>query len=311
MNLLPGYRIIQKSHEGPNTVIYRAQQEQDGHSVILKAFQPDAHPAKAFSQAQHEYHITRSLNADNAESAILSYRLDQYQNTPWIVFEDFGGESLDRAMQSRAFGLIERLQIAIKITQALGQIHALNIIHNTINPSHIVLNTETGQLKLIGFGLATVFKQEQPTLESSNSLEGSLAYLSPEQTGRVGRLLDQRSDLYSLGVTLYELFGQRLPFVSTDPMELVHCHIARAPMPLRVLNADIPKPLSDIVLKLLAKAPEQRYQSAWGLQCDLEQCLSLAEFYSAQARPFSAMETFPLARRDIPNGFQIPKKLYG
>ncbi|MGC1951853.1 MAG: AAA family ATPase, partial [Gammaproteobacteria bacterium] len=142
-------------------------------------------------------------------------------------------------------------------------------------------------------------------------LEGNLAYLSPEQTGRMNRSLDYRSDFYSLGVTLYELFGRRLPFESSDPLELVHCHIARIPKPLHRLDPEIPPPVSDIVAKLLAKTAEQRYQSAWGLQADLAQCLSLIEHYQAQAKPVGEMDTFPLARQDIPDRLRIPERLYG
>ena len=155
----------------------------------------------------------------------------------------------------------------------MGKIHIASVIHKDINPGNIVLNPDTGVVKIIDFGIATQFNRTNPTFKSPHVLEGTLAYLSPEQTGRMNRLLDYRTDFYSLGVTFYELLTGHLPFPITNILELVHCHIAKALVPPHELNATIPKPVSDIILKLMAKNAEDRYQSAWGIKADLKICV--------------------------------------
>ena len=155
------------------------------------------------------------------------------------------------------------LRLAIDLTKILGKIHAANIIHKDINPGNIVVNPDTGVVKIIDFGIATQFSRTNPTFKSPHGLEGTLAYLSPEQTGRMNRSIDYRTDFYSLGMTFYELLTGHLPFPTTDLLELVHCHIAKQPVSPHQLNAAILEPVSEIVLKLMAKNAEDRYQSLW------------------------------------------------
>ncbi len=177
-------------------------------------------------------------------------------------------------------------------------------MHKDINPSNIVLNPATGQVKLIDFGISTVLSRETPAFRNANVLEGTLAYISPEQTGRMNRDLDYRTDFYSFGVTLYELLTGLLPFPSTDALELVHSHIARLPPPPHVIRSDLPLAVSAIVLKLLAKNAEDRYQSAYGIVADLAECLR-------QWRASGSIAPFLLGRHDSSDKFQIPQKLYG
>nr|WP_322715030.1 serine/threonine-protein kinase PknK [Nostoc sp. ChiSLP03a]MDZ8216324.1 serine/threonine-protein kinase PknK [Nostoc sp. ChiSLP03a] len=194
--------------------------------------------------------------------------------------------------------------LAIALTNILGRIHAANVIHKDINPGNIVLNLDTGVVKIIDFGIATQFNRTNPTLKSPHILEGTLAYLSPEQTGRMNRLLDYRTDFYSLGVTFYELLTGQLPFSTTDVLELVHCHIAKHPIAPNEINTTIPKPVSDIILKLMAKNAENRYQSAWGIKADLEIC-------AEQLAEIGQISSFQLGLQDASGQFQIPQKLYG
>ncbi|WP_242540959.1 serine/threonine protein kinase [Phormidium pseudopriestleyi] len=264
MLTLPGVAVQVQIYESSNSLLYRGIREQDNQSIILKLLKENYPTAQELIRYRTEYEITKSLNVPGV---VQVYDLQKYQNRLVMLIEDFGGESLSYWMQHRQFTLSEFLQIAIKTTEALAQIHAANIIHKDINPGNLVLNPTTGQIKIIDFGISTQLTRENTTLKNINSLEGTLAYLSPEQTGRMNRCVDYRSDFYSLGITFYELLTHRLPFESTDPLELIHCHIAKQPIPphlqVEKLHADgkflergiekIPPVLSKIILKLMAK----------------------------------------------------------
>ena len=237
-------------------------------------------------------------------SLIKTYELLRYQNSLVIILEDFGGQSLKLLQSQNQWGLEKFLTIAIKITESLAAIHKNNIIHKDINPSNIVYNPQTEKLKIIDFGISSRLSQEFLTVLPPEQLEGTLSYIAPEQTGRMNRGIDYRSDFYSLGVTFYELLTNKLPFETSDPMELVHCHLAQKSLPVHELIPNIPLAISNIIDKLLAKTPEDRYQSALGIKADLETCL--IQFKSqGQISPFS------LGSQDITEKFHIPQKLYG
>ncbi|MBD1922696.1 AAA family ATPase [Microcoleus sp. FACHB-831] len=303
---IPGYQILTQIYESINSKIYRAIREQDNRAVILKVLKEDYPTPNKLTQYKQEYEITRNFNL---AGVIKAFALLPYQKTLVIILEDFGASSLQQLMNEpiglkHTLPLSEFLSIAIKTAEILGAIHALNVIHKDINPSNIVFNPETETLKIIDFGISTVLTRENPTLKNPNVLEGTLAYMSPEQTGRMNRTLDYRTDFYSLGVTFYELLTGQLPFETTDVLELVHCHIAKQPVPPHQLLPEIPKVVADIVMKLMAKTAEERYQSAWGVKADLEKCL-------AQLHENGNITDFPLASSDISDKFQIPQKLYG
>jgi predicted ATPase/signal transduction histidine kinase/tRNA A-37 threonylcarbamoyl transferase component Bud32 len=301
MITIPGYQILAQIYENAKSLVYRGYRERDGQIVILKLLKQDYPTPAELTRYKQEYEITRSLNL---EGVVRAYDLHKYNNTLVILLEDFGGESLKILMKSRKLKLEEFLSLAIRITEILGEIHQQNIIHKDINPSNIVFNPTTGQLKIIDFGVATQLSRENPTIKNPNVLEGSLAYISPEQTGRMNRAIDYRSDFYSLGVTFFELLTHQLPFEVSDAIELVHCHIAKHPVPPHEVNPEIPKAVSDIVMKLLAKTAETRYQSAYGIKFDLQSCLT-------QLQTNSLILEFPLARQDVSEKFQVPQKLYG
>src|SRR4028118_214116 len=306
MMKFPGYQILAQIYESANSAVYRARREKDDRAVILKVLKEDYPTPAELTRYKQEYEITCNLDL---EGIVKTYGLEPYQRTLFIILEDFGAFSfrqlLDSHIESNSnFSLPEFLKIAIKITEILGQIHSSNIIHKDLNPSNIVFNRETGILKIIDFGISTQLSRENPTLKNPNVLEGTLAYMSPEQTGRMNRSLDYRTDFYSLGVTFYELLTGKLPFETTDALELVHCHIAKVPMSPHQVNSEIPKALSDIVMKLMAKTAEERYQSAFGIKADVESCLT-------QLESDGEISEFPLACFDISDKFQIPQKLYG
>ena len=301
MLAFPGISAIAQIYESANSFVYRGIRDRDGQATILKVLKENYPTPAELDRYRTEYNITKSLKLPGV---VQVYDLQKYQNTLVMFLEDFGGESVKIWMQQRQFSLKEFLEIAIATTESLGQIHAANIIHKDINPSNIVVNPTTQQVKIIDLGIATQLTRETPTLKNPNILEGTLAYISPEQTGRMNRTLDYRTDFYSLGVTFYEMLTHQLPFDSADLLELVHCHIAKQPLPPALINPKIPQVVSDIIMKLMAKTAEERYQSAWGIKADLEECL-------AQLTSQQNISEFPLGRYDISDRFKIPQKLYG
>jgi predicted ATPase/signal transduction histidine kinase/GAF domain-containing protein/tRNA A-37 threonylcarbamoyl transferase component Bud32 len=301
MIAIPGYQILAQIYESSNSQVYRAIRECDHSYAIVKVLKQDYPTPEELARYKQEYEIIRNLNL---EGAIKAYSLEPYQRTLAIILEDFGGSSLKVLQQQRHFTLAEFLHIGIQIAEVLGKIHTAHIIHKDLNPSNIVFNPTTGQVKIIDFGIATVLSRSHPSLKSPQVLEGTLAYISPEQTGRMNRSLDYRTDFYSLGVTFYELLTQQLPFETLDALELVHCHIAKQPIPPHELNPEIPLVVSNIIMKMLAKNAEDRYKNAWGIQADLILCLM-------QLEANGVIEDIIPGEYDISDKFQVSQKLYG
>ncbi|MGJ5632806.1 trifunctional serine/threonine-protein kinase/ATP-binding protein/sensor histidine kinase [Nostoc sp. CALU 1950] len=300
---IPGYRISEELYNGSRTVVYRGYREADSLPVAIKLLKnpyPDFNELLSF---RNQYTIAKNLNSP---LIVQTYSLQAYQNGYALVMEDFGGISLkDWEVKGRGQSLQEFLEIAIALCNTLDILYRERIIHKDIKPANILINPETKQIKLIDFSIASLLPRETQTLINPNGLEGTLAYISPEQTGRMNRGIDYRSDFYSLGVTFYELLAGKLPFESKDPMELVHCHIAKNPPNLsEIKGIKIPQVLCDIVMKLMAKNAESRYQSTLGLKFDLEKCL-----YQLQVS--GEIQNFDIAQRDVCDRFIIPDKLYG
>ncbi|WP_353929426.1 AAA family ATPase [Okeanomitos corallinicola TIOX110] len=298
---LPGIVVRTQICESAASLVYRAIREDSHQPIIIKLLKQEYPTPEELSRYRTEYQITKSLNLSGV---VKVYELQKYKNSLVMLLEDFGGDSLQFLNQQQRFNLQDFLQIAIAITESLAQIHAVNIIHKDINPSNIVFNPVTKELKIIDFGISTQLTRENPTITDPNILEGTIAYISPEQTGRMNRSLDYRTDFYSLGVTFYELLTNQLPFLTTDALELVHYHIAKQPLTPSEINPDIPPMLSAIVMKLIAKTAEERYQSALGIKADLENCLN-------QLSTHNYIANFQIGSQDIYDKFQIPQKLYG
>ncbi|MEG4030115.1 MULTISPECIES: AAA family ATPase [unclassified Microcoleus] len=301
MLTLPGVEITELIYESANSLVYRAFRQPDSLPVILKVLKENYPTPQELARYRTEYKITQSLNLSGC---IKAYDLQPYQNTLVMFVEDFGGESLKIWMQQQKFSIAEFLRIAIATTESLQQIHSAHIIHKDINPSNIVFNPASGELKIIDFGISTQLTRENYTIKNPNFLEGTLAYMSPEQTGRMNRSLDYRTDFYSLGATFYELLTYQLPFDTHDVLELVHSHLAKQPLSPSQVNPEIPQIVSDIVMKLMGKNAEERYQSAIGIKADLEECLN-------QLHTTKNISVFAIGCQDISNRFQIPQKLYG
>ncbi|AUS99957.1 serine/threonine protein kinase [Nostoc sp. CENA543] len=297
-----GYSISEELYNGSRTQVYRGYREVDRQAVVVKLLK---NPYPSFNELlsfRNQYTIAKNLNSP---LIVQTYSLEPCQNGYALVMEDFGGISLQEwGTRETQQSLEEFLVIAIALCDILDLLYHERIIHKDIKPSNILINPQTKEIKLIDFSIASLLPRESQTLVNPKVLEGTLAYISPEQTGRMNRGLDYRTDFYSLGVTFYELLTGELPFSSTDAMELVHCHLAKTAPLITEINPQIPSVLSKIVSKLMAKNAEDRYQSALGLKYDLMNCLT-------QLRETGKIDSFKIASRDVCDRFLIPDKLYG
>jgi len=249
---------------------------------------------------EREYALKSELESAWAARPVA---LARHNDRLALVLEDPGGFPLDRLL-GRPLQVEEFLQIAIPLTNALGRMHARGLIHKDIKPANVLFDRAGGGAWLTGFGIACRQPREHQGPEAPEVIAGTLAYMAPEQTGRMNRLIDARCDLYSLGVTFYEMLTGTTPFNATDPMEWVHCHIARKPVAPDERVAEIPGPISAVIMKLLAKTPEERFQTAAGVEHDLRRCLTAWET-DGHIAPFD------IGGNDMPVRLLIPEKLYG
>lgn len=298
---LAGYQIIEQLYSGSRTQVYRAIRESSSQAVVIKFLKREYPTFSELVQFRNQYAIAANLDIIGI---IKPYSLEVYHNGYALVMEDFGGISLRQFTQGKTLKLEQFLSIALQLLETLHQLHQQRVIHKDIKPANILIHPKTKQIKLIDFSIASLLPRETPEIQSPNGLEGTLAYLSPEQTGRMNRGIDYRSDFYSLGVTFFELLSGQLPFESHDPMELLHCHIAKLPPFVCDFNTDLPLMLGEIVRKLMAKNAEDRYQSILGLKHDLITCVE-------QWRETGKHTWFDLGLRDVSDRFTIPEKLYG
>jgi predicted ATPase/class 3 adenylate cyclase len=294
------YREVELIREGKNTIVSRAVRATDDTPVIIKQLRLLYPSPERIASFHRELDLT---NLASSEGVIEAYGVEQHEGAVQLILEDFGATSLAQQASSRRFTLEELLDIAIAVSEALTVIHDRGIIHKDISPTNVVRNATTGQIKLIDFGISSRLRRASEQAQAPRALRATPAYMSPEQTGRMNVALDYRTDLYSLGATLYELLTGQLPFAMNDLLELVHAHIARVPGAPIELDGTIPKIVSDLVMRLLEKRAEDRYQSARSLSHDLEQCRErLAD---------GRVSAFELGTRDSEGRFTIPQKLYG
>ena len=298
--LISGYTLVEEVHRGHKRVVYRALRAADHLPVVIKMVVGDLVSEKDVARLTREFEILKRVEIDGVVKAIAL----QKHAPPALVMEDVHGESLRNLIDSDRVGLKTFLPPACRLCEALGELHRQGITHRDITPNNIVLNVSTGQVRLIDFGIASSITLEKHQPRHPNRLEGTLVYIAPEQTGRMNRVSDHRVDLYSLGVILYELATGQLPFQSSDPLETIHAHIAKVPTPPDVLAPSTPPMVSAIIMRLLAKNAEDRYQSAHGLLADLEVC-------DVQWRERGSIEEFRLGRDDFSVHFHVSQKLYG
>jgi hypothetical protein len=293
-------RILWRDHERALCRGSRVDPNGRRTSVLIALPPSDRAPPIAIERLEHEYGLRDVLDAGWAARPIELAREGAQAR---LVLEDPGGELLERLLDA-PLDTGQFLSLAIDIAAALAGAHRCGLVHKDVKPANILVDCADGGARLTGFGVASRLPHEKQAAEPPEIIAGTLAYMAPEQTGRMNRSIDSRSDLYALGVTFYRMLVGALPFGGADAMEWVHCHIARQPTPPAERAPTVSRPLSDIVMKLLAKPAEGRYQTAGGLERDLRRCL---EQWERQGH----IDPFPLGERDAPERLVIPEKLYG
>src|ERR1700730_15091382 len=298
-----GYSGLRVVWEDGDRVFCRGWRDgaDDDRNTVLVVLPAAEHPTSdSLNRLTHEYGLKDDLDdAWAARPVALTHDNDRMT----LVLKDPGGVPVDRLL-GEPLEVSHFLRIAIPLAGALRQVHERGLIHKDIKPANILVDAASGGVWLTGFGIASRLPRERQSPAPPESIAGTLAYMAPEQTGRMNRSIDARSDLYALGVTLYQMLTGSLPFTAADPMEWVHCHIARKPVPPSERLATVPVAVSNLVLKLLAKTAEERYQTAAGLARDLRRCLAAWE---AQHR----IDVFPLGQKDTPDRLLIAEQLYG
>jgi predicted ATPase/signal transduction histidine kinase/tRNA A-37 threonylcarbamoyl transferase component Bud32 len=298
----PGYTGVEQIYLGARSTVYRARRIADDQRVILKIASAE-HIALAEARARLDHEL-ELLTAIRSDRVIRAHDVETLGGEAMLVLQDFGGVSLDGHLRRVRPSLAGALDLAIAVASALRDIHAAGIVHRDVAPTNIVYNAATGETRLIDFDIATVWRTDHRGFAPPATLEGTLSYMAPEQTGRMNRTTDSRADLYALGVTLFEMLAGRLPFVETDILAVVHAHLAVRPPALETIDPAIPRPVSATVMKLLAKAPEDRYQTAEGVLADLRRC---AEELAATGQ----IADFALGRDDVGVRFELTQQLYG
>jgi PAS domain S-box-containing protein len=295
------HSVIGLISAGADARLYRALAGDGLKPVLLKTTGSGNPRARDLDRLRHEYELLSDLNCPGVPRV---HALIEQGGTVVLVHEDGGGDLLERVIDGRPGSLTMFFPLALSLVATLECLHRHRVVHRNIQPRSILYDPSSGATQVINFELASRIGRDQAPLGSAEEIEGSLPYLAPEQTGRMNRTVDYRADFYALGITFYELLTGQKPFAAGDALEMVHCHLARAPRPLTSIVASMPRPLSAIVLKLLSKLAEDRYQSASGLRHDLEQC---RREWMATGR----IEPFEVGTADRSDRFQLPQRLFG
>jgi PAS domain S-box-containing protein len=292
--------VFEPLRRDEDSILYRGRREEDSSQVLVLAPAKEEPRRESVRRLEHEYSLREELDPSWAARPI---ELTFHWNRPVLVLQDPGGAPLSQLL-GQTFELKSSLRLAANLAAVIGQVHNRGLIHKDIKPANVLANAATGGVWLMGFGIASRLPRERQSPDSPEFIAGTLPYMAPEQTGRMNRSTDSRSDLYSYGVTLYEILTGLLPFAATDAIEWVHCHVARRPVPPAERGTGIPEPISAIVMRLLAKTAEERYQTAAGVESDLKRCLAEWE-RSGRIDPFS------IGKHDASDRLWIPEKLYG
>jgi serine/threonine protein kinase len=291
---------VQPLRKDENFILYRGRSKDDASRILVLSPLVEYPAPEILKRLEHEYSLREELDSTWAVRPIAIAR---HWDRTVLVLGDPGGVPLDQLL-GQPLEMAFALRAAISLSTTIGDLHQRGLIHKDIKPANVLVNSATGQCWLTGFGIASRLPRERQLPGPPEFIAGTLPYMAPEQTGRMNRSIDSRSDLYALGVSLYEMLTGSLPFSASDSMEWVHCHIARQPIPPETRSKNVPASVSDIVMKLLAKTAEERYQTAAGLERDLRRC-------QVEWQTHRQIVEFPLAEHDTPDRLRIPEKLYG
>ncbi|MBD2138272.1 AAA family ATPase [Anabaena sp. FACHB-1237] len=298
---IPGYQATEIIYVSSKTTVYRGYHQQTKTPVIIKILNDQYPRLRNLIAVKNQFAIMQKIQHPGI---IKCYDLVEYSNSYALILEDCHSISLSEYVKTYPLDINLFFKIGIDIVRILEVLHQNKIIHKDIKPKNIIINPENQQIKIIDFSISSLLPKENTNVKIINGLEGTLSYMSPEQTGRMNKSIDYRTDFYSLGVTFYELLTGQLPFNSKNSLELVYCHLAKAAINPKELNPQIPKCLADIIIKLMEKNPEDRYQTAAGIGYDLEKCQQML-------LEKGEITKFTLAEKDISDRFIIPDKIYG
>jgi PAS domain S-box-containing protein len=298
----PSEYVLEPFRQGADFILYRGRQRGNAKPVLARALTEQQSSLEGFQRLEHEFSLAAELDPAWAAKPLA---LTRYEGLPILILSDPGAEPLDRIIENshgQPLDVARFLRVAAGLAKALGQVHRQGLIHKDIKPANVLVDA-AGNVWLTGFGIASQLPTGRQAPVAPEIIAGTLAYMAPEQTGRMNRSIDTRTDLYSLGVTFYQMLTGALPFAATDPLEWIHCHIARQPI-APANRAAVPEPLSSLTLKLLAKNAEERYQTAFGIEADLRMCLAEWELHGH-------IDGFQLGAHDSQDQLLIPEKLYG
>ncbi len=288
-------------YESKNSKVFVKDDENLKTRVITKILNQEFPSPEVISKFYNEFDLTHNLSIEGVRQ---SFERRKVNNRHAIVMQYVAGKTIKERVEGEVFSIPDFLNFAIQITGILSKVHEAKIIHKDVSSHNLIIDEERGKVHLLDFGISTKLNLKEQNLENPEKLEGSLMYISPEQTGRMNRMVDYRTDLYSLGITFYEMLTGKLPFQYTDSMEMVHAHLASQPPSISSYREDIPNIIQQIVSKLAAKNAEDRYQSARGLMKDMERCLEIWN-------ETGDIQDFELCQHDFLGDFQLPQKLYG
>ena len=300
---IAGYRLGRLVNASDISVVYEAVDTATGAPVVVKTLRAHLPQREHIAELRREHRLLERLSTTPGIVRSLGL-VERGDGNVVLVMESVGASVRDLLATGRVLDVGEVLRIAIALTRTLGEIHDLDIVHKDVVPANIVVSAGLDRVALVDFGLASELSSERQASSLSSRFEGTFPYMSPEQTGRMNREVDHRSDLYTVGVTLFEMLTGTLPFAAEHPLDWAHCHIARTPPSVVERNPEVPRMLGEIVDRLLAKSPEDRYQSTVGLTADLERCLTMLT-------DTGVIVEFELGRDDVSRRFQIPSRLFG
>ncbi|MCP4138473.1 MAG: AAA family ATPase [bacterium] len=301
MKKIAGYSLLEKVGETKRSIVYRCSEDTTNSRVIVKILKAKYPTLTEIARFKQEYEIIKTIDLPGV---IKTYDIIEYEKGFALILEDFEGVSLKEVLAGKKNDIGFFLSAAVQLAKTLGALHKLEIVHKDIKPRNILINISSGIIKITDFGISSIMTHENEEIYNPEVINGTLPYMSPEQTGRMNRAVDYRTDLYSLGAAFYEMLTGTVPFKSRDPLEIIHSHIAVNPAAPHEQNPAVPGIISIIVMKLLAKIPEERYQNAFGLLADLKECRE-------QFTQKGEIENFVPGRNDISNRFIMPGKLFG